>query len=77
MAQQPPKRSQYPVNAPSAKKPPQRPVYDFQTPGAQTGRTKPANRPVYDYKQENEKRVPMQRVPETPLSTAAQQVTRQ
>ncbi|MEG1270326.1 MAG: FtsQ-type POTRA domain-containing protein [Ruthenibacterium sp.] len=77
MAQQPPKRSQYPVNAPSAKKPPQRPVYDFQTPGAQTGRTKPANRPVYDYKQENEKRVPMQRVPETPLPSAAQQATRQ
>ena len=73
MTKEIPKRSQYPVGAPSAKKPPQRPVYDFQAPGVQTGRTKPASRLVYDYKQEEAKRCPMPRVPETPLVTSVQQ----
>ncbi|MEG0910039.1 MAG: FtsQ-type POTRA domain-containing protein [Ruthenibacterium sp.] len=73
MAKQTPKRSQFPTEAPSAKKTPQRPVYDFQTSGAQTGRAKQTNRLVYDYKKETEKRVPMQRMPETPIETRVQQ----
>ncbi|MEG1153800.1 MAG: FtsQ-type POTRA domain-containing protein, partial [Ruthenibacterium sp.] len=73
MAKQIPKRSQFPTEAPSAKKTPQRPVYDFQMPGAQTRRTKQTDRLVYDYKKETEKRVPMQRMPETPIETRVQQ----